>query len=39
MFMDSKAFKLWGDQGHRLYLTTDERAAFRVAARAPNDTA
>lgn len=35
--MDSEAFKLWDDQGHRLYLTADERAAFRAAARAHDD--
>ena len=35
--MDSEAFRLWDDQGSRLYLTADERAAFRAAARAHDD--
>lgn len=35
--MDSEAFSLWDDQGSRLYLTADERAAFRAAARAHDD--
>lgn len=30
-------FRLWNDQGIRLYLTADERAASRAAARAYND--
>lgn len=35
--MDSEAFRLWDNQGSRLYLTADERAAFRAAARAHDD--
>ena len=35
--MDSEAFRLWDDQGSRLYLTADERAAFRAAARSNDD--
>ena len=35
--MNSEAFRLWDDQGSRLYLTADERAAFRAAARANDD--
>jgi len=35
--MDNEAFSLWDDQGHRLYLTAEERAAFREAARKHDD--
>ena len=35
--MDSEAFSLWDEQGSRLYLTADERAAFRAAARKHDD--
>ena len=35
--MDNEAFSLWDEQGHRLYLNADERAAFRAAARAHDD--
>ncbi len=35
--MTDKAFSLWDDQGHRPYLTADERTAFRVATRAHDD--
>ena len=35
--MDNEAFSLWDEQGHRFYLTADERAAFRAAARAHDD--
>ena len=32
--MEPEAFSLWDDQGSHLYLTADERTAFRAAARA-----
>ena len=35
--MDNEAFRLWDDQGRRLYLTADERSAFRAAAKAYGD--
>ncbi len=35
--MDSEAFSLFDDRGKRLYLTADERTAFRTVTRAHND--
>ena len=35
--MDTDAFSLWDDKGKRLYLTADERLAFRAAAKAQGD--
>ncbi len=35
--MTEEAFSLWDDQGSHLYLTADERTAFRAAARAHDD--
>ena len=35
--MDSEAFSLFDERGHRLYLTADERTAFRAAAKAQGD--
>ncbi len=36
-FMEYEQFRLWDDQGRRLYLNADERAAFRSAAKMHGD--
>jgi integrase len=35
--MDSEAFSLFDDRGQRLYLTADERTAFRAVAKAQGE--
>lgn len=35
--MDSEAFSLFDERGHRLYLSPDERSAFKAAAKAQGD--